>query len=110
MCVLFSRIWVGTPFVVVCTRISQDEFALALLSLSCSPFVFSVVLGDMYKSCIRRKPPKTKNQLLLCAPFFLFRQAKEAEGADNAVMLLTHLTTFIMMLQDERVSADNSNE
>lgn len=40
----------------------------------------------------------------LCASFSLFRQAKEAEGADNAVMLLTHLTTFIMMLQDERVS------
>lgn len=35
----------------------------------------------------------------------LVRQAKEAEGADNAVMLLTHLTTFIMMLQDERVRA-----
>lgn len=33
------------------------------------------------------------------------RQAKEAEGADNAVMLLTHLTTFIMMLQDELVRA-----
>lgn len=30
-------------------------------------------------------------------------QAKEAEGAENAVMLLTHLTTFIMGLQDERV-------
>ncbi|CAM9569792.1 unnamed protein product, partial [Hapterophycus canaliculatus] len=29
------------------------------------------------------------------------QRAKEAEGADNAVMLLTHLTTFIMMLQDE---------
>lgn len=32
-------------------------------------------------------------------------QAKEAEGADHAVMLLTHLTTFIMALQDERVRA-----
>jgi len=34
---------------------------------------------------------------------YLLLQAKEAEGAENAVMLLTHLTTFIMMLQDERV-------
>lgn len=31
-------------------------------------------------------------------------QAQEAEGAENAVMLLRHLTTFIMGLQDERVS------
>lgn len=35
--------------------------------------------------------------------YLSFGQAKEAEGADNAVMLLTHLSTFIMALQDERV-------
>lgn len=51
------------------------------------------------------KPRKTN---VFCAAFLVSclvsHQAKEAEGADNAVMLLTHLTTFIMMLQDERVS------
>ncbi|CAM9105201.1 unnamed protein product [Discosporangium mesarthrocarpum] len=34
------------------------------------------------------------------------QQAKEAEGAGNAVMLLTHLTTFIMTLQDERLTPE----
>ncbi|CAM9302806.1 unnamed protein product [Scytosiphon promiscuus] len=34
------------------------------------------------------------------------QRAKEAEGADNAVMLLTHLTTFIMMLQDELLNPE----
>lgn len=43
---------------------------------------------------------------LTCAHFVLFGlslQAKEAEGAENAVMLLTHLGAFINELQDERV-------
>ncbi|CAM9588839.1 unnamed protein product [Ectocarpus sp. 12 AP-2014] len=34
------------------------------------------------------------------------QRAKDAEGADHAVMLLTHLTTFIMMIQDERLNPE----